>query len=119
MRPPEDSTRLTAARQAELRYETFIGDPDTTVFAKSRLQASTTYLTSVAESALFAGAAGRSELRAASRYATAPDPIVLADPGESRVRSTASLAAVSPVLGYTAATERVAAGQQVTRLGVG
>lgn len=120
-RPAGEAVPYAESREAVLRYETSVGDPAPPAIwrIRSRMDPGNTFVAASAALGLRAGAAGRSELRAGARYATEPDPIVLADPGESVVRSAATLAAAGPVLGYTAAAELVGAGQRITRLGVG
>jgi hypothetical protein len=120
-RPAGESVPHAESRQATLTYETFVGDPAPPAIwrIRSRADARKTFVDSIAALGLQAGAAGRSELRARSRYATEPDPIVLADPGESFIRSTTTLAAAGSALTYTAAAEVLGVGQQITRLGVG
>ena len=46
-------------------------------------------------------------LRAKTRYATAPDPIVLGDPGEVIQADKATLSAAGAYLTYTHAAERL------------
>lgn len=119
-RPAGESVPHTESRQAVLTYETFVGDPAPAIWRiRSRVDARNTFVAATAALGLQAGAAGRSELRARTRYATEPDPIVLADSGESVVRSTATLAATGSFVSYTAAAETISVGQQITRLGVG
>ncbi|MEO5819723.1 MAG: HEAT repeat domain-containing protein [Vicinamibacteraceae bacterium] len=120
IRPPGDAASFTAAREADLRYETFVCDDSGTagVHGKAFLDvlfASSPFTT------LAAGSAGRSDLRARTRYATAPDPIVLAHPGEvevvSKVTVTAAVGVASAT--YTRAAEQpLAADTQLARLGV-
>ncbi len=120
IRPPGETAPFAASRQADLRYETFVCDDDAMIGKKSQ-PASDGLFTLSRALVLAAGAAGRSELRARSRYASAPDPIVLADAGEVLVRSKVTLAATaSPVTGYTHAAETaLAADLQLVRLGAG
>jgi hypothetical protein len=120
LRPPGESAEHAAARQVELRYETFVADDDSLRKLRS-LAVLDTFFAFTAGTTLAAGAAGRSELRARTRYATAPDPIALADPGETVVRSKATLAATAGgATTYTQAAE-IPLGDdlQLTRLGVG
>jgi hypothetical protein len=119
IRPPGERVDFNAARETELRYETFVCDDDTlrglSALAADKL------IASAAATALAAGSAGRSELRAATRYATAPDPIVLAHPGEVQVlsKSTLAIAAGTSIETYTHAAERPPAqGNELARLGV-
>src|SRR5262249_44336982 len=91
IRPPGEVVNFNAARETELRYETFVCDDD--AMRGLRGVASLDKLIgSAAATALSAGSAGRSELRARSRYATEPDPIVLAHAGEVQVLSKSTLA---------------------------
>lgn len=121
LRPPGESAEHAAARQVELRYETFVADDDS--LRKLRSVATLdTFFAFAAATTLAAGAAGRSELRARTRYATDPDPIALADAGESVVRSKVTLGAAvaGGPMTYTQAAE-VPLGDdlQLTRWGVG
>ncbi len=120
VRPPGEQAEPAAAREVELRYETFVCDDDSLFRVRLR-EGIDTFAAFSAAATLGAGAAARSELRSAARYATEPDPIVLADPGESVVRVRSTLAAAgADVLGSTHAYEQVADERlQVTRLGVG
>ena len=118
IRPPGETAPYDASRQADLRYETFVCDDDALRGLKSKPIFAELFTFSRAAT-LATGAAGRSELRARARYATPPDPIVLADPGEVQVHSKVTLAASgASVSGYTLAAETVlAADQQLVRLG--
>jgi hypothetical protein len=120
IQPPGSSADPAAARQVELRYETFVCDDESLFKVKSVAEFGTFLAFSTAAS-LAAGAAGRSELRARQRYATTPDPIVLADPAESVVRSKTTLtAADATTLTYTHAAETyLGSDLQITRVGVG
>jgi hypothetical protein len=121
LRPPGESAEHAASRQVELRYETFVADDDSLLRLRS-VATLDTFFGFTAATTLAAGAAGRSALRARTRYGTAPDPIVLADPGETVVRSKATLAteAAGQVMTYTQAAEIPLGGDlQLTRLGVG
>ena len=80
----------TRSRQAELRYETFVCDDDDDARHAQPARTIDVLFASSTATALAAGAAGRSELRAPPRYATDPDPIVLADPGEVQPVSKAT-----------------------------
>jgi hypothetical protein len=107
------------SHQVELRYETFVCD-ETSARGRHSKPIADALVASAVPTALAAGAAGRSELRARTRYATKPDPIVLAHPGEVRVVSKLTVAATdATVLTYTHAAER-ALGEdlQIARLGV-
>jgi len=123
VRPPGEAADVARSRPVELRYETFVCDPDGVRGKKTTGLA--TFLTnaSSAQVALAAGAAGRSELRAAQRYRTTPDPITLADPAAVQVHDMATLAAVDgSTMTYTLAAEVLAAdtaAHQLLRLGVG
>ncbi len=104
MRPPGEEAPYDASRHVELRYETFICDdapPRRGLVDRDVLMASCASL------ALAAGAVGASPLRASQRYASAPDPIVLGDPGEVLQVDKASLSAVADYLTYTHATEKL------------
>ncbi|MGI8457659.1 MAG: DUF6603 domain-containing protein [Propionibacteriaceae bacterium] len=127
IRPPGEAVDAPAARQVELAYETFVavdGTADPSRFGL-RAEVAETLFAFSAGTGLASGAAGRSQLRVRTRYATVPDPIVLADPGESVVCSTMTLATVGPApTTYTHAAAALPdaaalAGLQVTRLGVG
>jgi len=119
LRADGEAAPFAASRQAELRYETFVCDEDG-VPGRHGAALADVLMASAASLTLAAGAAGRSELRARSRYASTPDPIVLAHPGEVRVVSKATVAAQSAeVSTYTHAAERVLAQDlQLARLGV-
>jgi hypothetical protein len=120
IRPPGERADFHGARQAELHYETFVCDEDGVRGEHGPPAIDVLFASSVA-TVLAAGAAGRSELRATTRYATEPDPIVLADPAEvmalSKVTTGPVAAAVAAV--YTHAAEHeLAADVQLARLGV-
>lgn len=119
IRPPGEKANFDASLEAQLRYETFVCDENGVIGAHSA-PLFDTLLASSTRTALAAGSAGRTELRAAQRYATVPDPIVLADPGDVRMVSKATVAATDPEsVTYTHAAERVlAADVQLARLGV-
>jgi hypothetical protein len=119
IRPPGETADPATARQVDLRYETFVCDEDAP-HGHSVVEPVGTFLKASAALTLGAGAAGRSDLRAQARYATTPDPIVLAGAGEVARTSKATLAAdlAAGVLTYTHAAERpLAAGEQLVRLG--
>ena len=104
MRPPGENAPFGESRDVELRYETFICDdepPRRGLVDKDWLMASSAVF------ALAAGAAGASPLRARTRYATEPDPIVLGDPGEVVQADKATLATSGAYLTYTHAAERL------------
>jgi hypothetical protein len=120
IRSPGETAPFAASREADLKYETFVCDEDG-VPGRHSAAAHDVLMASSRPIALAAGAAGRSELRARTRYDTEPDPIVMAHPGEVRVISKTSLAAVDAVAAatYTHAAERVfTEDQQLARLGV-
>jgi hypothetical protein len=120
IRSAGEGAPFAASRQADLRYETFVCD-ENGVRGQHSKAAADTLVSSAVLTALAAGAAGRSELRARTRYATEPDPIVLAHPGEVRVISKVTIAAVdaTAVVTYTHAVERaLAEDMQIARLGV-
>lgn len=120
IRPPGEGVDFNAARETELRYETFVCDDDAMRGLKG-LAVRDTLISSAGRAALAAGAAGRSELRARTRYATDPDPLILADPGEVQMlsKSTLAVAAGTTTQTYTHAAERpLANGDQLARLGV-
>jgi hypothetical protein len=122
MRPPGETAPFAASRQADLRYETFVCDcGNEAMRGRHGKAAPDTLLASAVLATLAAGAAGRSELRARTRYASEPDPIALAHPGEARVVSKVTAAAgAEAVVTYTHAAERVLADDmQIARLGVG
>ena len=121
IRPPGEKAAWAAARQAELKYETFVADPDGLPGMRLRASAVDSLFLNSAAIGLNAGAAGRSQLRAGRRYSTEPDPIVLADAAESTVRAKSTLAsAAATTMTYTHAAEAAQdAGLQVARLGVG
>jgi hypothetical protein len=87
--PPDGiSTDTANATESDLHYDTFyphqnIGQGPDVLFS----------LKSGAYSVLRAGAAGRSALRADVRYASKPDPIVLAAAGAVKIRTVAELSA--------------------------
>jgi hypothetical protein len=120
IRPPGESAQFEGARQAELRYETFVCNGDG-VRGKHDAARADTLFASAAVTALAAGSAGRSELRARRRYATEPDPIALAHPGEVLPLSkvTVAPAASATWSTYTHAAEQELAGDMLlARLGV-
>lgn len=120
IRPPGEAADWAGSRHAELRYETFVCDDDDMRGIRVRSLAADKMFTKAASMALASGAAGASELRAPTRYATAPDPIVLADPGEVlRVSKTTVAAVAGAVQTYThAAEDALGADVQLARLGV-
>lgn len=103
-----------------MRYETFVADDQKLLFRLRDLSVDGLVRFGVAAT-LAGGAAGRTQLRDRGRYATEPDPIVLADPGESVIRSRSSLAAADgAVLTATHAHELdLGTDLQITRIGVG
>jgi hypothetical protein len=120
VRPPGESADWQGSRQADLKYETFVCDDDNLLTIKT-----TSLVTIVSRSAiragLAAGAAGRTELRAAGRYSRATDPVRLAHPSEVEVVSKITAIAVEPGLSapYSLAAERaLPADAQLARLGV-
>jgi hypothetical protein len=120
IRPPGEQAEFAAAREAQLRYETFVCDPDGVRGVHSPPKLDTFFATS-ARTTLAGGAAGSSALRAADRYASEPDPIVLADPGEVLMLSkiTVQAEAGTGATTYTrAAEQQLAADVQLARLGV-
>jgi hypothetical protein len=120
IRPPGEAAAFGAARQANLHYETFVCDEDGVRGTHSR-PLPDRLLASSKMFALAAGSAGRSELRARTRYATDPDPIALAEPGEVLVISKATLtqAAATTWATYSHAAERpLSDDAQLARLGV-
>lgn len=120
IRPPGESAEFDGARQADLRYETFVCDDDGVRGKHSRALIDKLFASSTM-TALAAGSAGRSELRARTRYATEPDPIVLAPPGEVLVLSkiTVAPAAAAKSVTYTHAAElELTDDTQLARLGV-
>jgi hypothetical protein len=120
IRSAGEAAPFAASRQADLRYETFVCDEDGVPGAHS-IPGLDVLMSSSVIAALAAGAAGQSELRARTRYDSAPDPIALAHPGEVRVVSkvTVTAADASAVSTYTHAAEQVlAADFQLARLGV-
>lgn len=121
IRPPGEQAEFAASRHAELRYETFVCDDDSLRRVHSTAVLDSFFASSIATT-LASGAAGASELRASRRYATEPDPIVLADPGEVMRVSKVTVAAMAAagVQTYThAAEESLGADLQIARLGVG
>jgi hypothetical protein len=119
MRPPGEDAPYDESRGVVLRYETFVCDDPPT---RPGLVLVDVLMGSAAAGALASGAAGASDLRARDRYAVAPDPIVLADPGEAiRVsKATVTAAADSRFETYTRAAEKlVDATEQLVRAGVG
>jgi hypothetical protein len=120
IRPPGEAATFDEARQADLRYETFVCDEDGVRGRHSKALADRLFASSPL-STLAAGSAGRSELRARTRYSTEPDPIVLADPGEVRVLSKVTVTATDATAWatYTHAAEgALAEDMQLARLGV-
>lgn len=120
IRPPGETVNFASARETELRYETFVCDDEALIGLRGFAVADV-LIASAAATVLAAGSAGRSELRARSRYATEPDPLTLADPGEVQVLSKATLAVVAEagVVTWTHAAERpLGLGDEIARLGV-
>jgi hypothetical protein len=120
LRPPGENAPFDDSREADLRYETFVCDDDELIGMHS-LAVLDKLCGSAPFAALRAGAAGRSELRSRGRYATAPDPIVLAHTGEVELMSKDTLAAQpgGSFATYTHAAETpVPAGMQIARLGI-
>lgn len=121
IRPPGEEAPYDASRHAELRYETFVCDDEELAGVRSRALATDRMFAASGALALASGAAGASELRADVRYATEPDPIVLAHPGEVIRASTSTVALIDgrATQTYTHAVEQpLAAGEQIVRLGV-
>ena len=119
LRPPGERADFDSARQAELRYETFVCDD--AALRGVKLIGADKLIANGQSIALAAGAAGRSDLRAATRYFSAPDPISLADPGEVRVVSKATVAAADPAAWATythLAEQPLEENMQLARLGV-
>jgi hypothetical protein len=120
VRPPGETAPFNGAREADLRYETFVCDDDdlTGVHSKAALDV----LSAIAPyAALHAGAAGRSDLRSRSRYAAPAEAIVLAHAGEVEVKSKATLVsqAGASFATYTHAAElELPVDMQITRLGI-
>jgi hypothetical protein len=83
MRSEGESAPFDASKEADLRYETFVCDEDG-VPGQHSLAMVDVLMASSKALALAAGSAGRTELRARTRYDSAPDPIALAHPGEVR-----------------------------------
>jgi hypothetical protein len=104
--PPGEAAPFAAARQVDLRYETFVCGEEALAGRRSGALADV-LMAATAGTALAAGAAGRSALRARHRYASDPDPIALADPGEVIAidRGTVEPAAGRPWQRYTQATQ--------------
>ena len=121
LRPPGETADLARSQPVELRYETFVCDPGGVRGNKSTALGKFLATQSMADLALTAGAAGRSELRASRRYSSIADPITLADPAAVRVHAKADLTPVDGItMTYTHAAETVTGGlQQLVRLGVG
>jgi hypothetical protein len=120
IRSAGEAAPFAESRQADLKYETFVCDEDGVPGLHSAATIDVLFA-SAAIVALSAGAAGRSELRARTRYESEPDPIVMAHAGEVRVvsKTTVTAAAGSVVATYTHAAERVLAEDlQLARLGV-
>jgi hypothetical protein len=120
IRSEGEAAPFAASREADLKYETFVCDEEGVPGRHSAAMADV-LVASAAMAALAAGAAGRSELRARTRYDSEPDPIAMAHPGEVRVVSKTTIAAVDPraVSTYTQAAESVLAEDfQLARLGV-
>lgn len=118
IRPPGEQAQVDTAREVELRYETFVCDDEDMLRIHS-VAVLDTFFASSRATTLLAGAAGSSELRASTRYATAADPIVLADPAEVMVLSTRTLIAATEAMTYTHAAELpLGADLQLARLGV-
>lgn len=113
MRPPGEAAPWAAARDVELRYETFVCDDAPT---PTGLVGRDTLVMSSAVTALQAGAAGATQLRARQRYATEPDPIVLGDPAEVIEVPKATLAApaAATFATYTHAAESFGPAQRAT-----
>lgn len=120
IRSPGEAAPFAASRKADLTYETFVCDEDGVRGKHSRATLDL-LMASVSMVALRAGSAGRSELRARTRYDSEPDPIVLAHPSEVQMVSKTTVTALAggEVLTYTHAAERVLGEDfQIARLGV-
>lgn len=119
MRPPGEMVDFAAARETELRYETFVCDDDALRGLKGGALKDV-LLASAATLAAAAGAAGRCELRARTRYAVDADPLTLADPGEVQVVHRRTVAATSAAIRtFTHAAEaHLDDTEQLARLGV-
>ena len=119
IRSAGEAPPATAAREVQLRYETFVCDDsgESGVYGAAQFD---TLMMSTPLFALAAGATGRSELRGASRYDSAADPIVLAHAGEVQFVSKTTLAAQgAATTSYTHAAEQfLGADLQLARLGV-
>lgn len=121
IRPPGEEAPYAASRHAELRYETFVCDDDTMIGVSTQALLTDRMFATSGSLALASGAAGATELRATSRYATGPDPIVLAHPGEVMRVSKGTLASTDgrQTQTYThAAEELLGTDVQLVRLGV-
>lgn len=120
IRPPGEEADWAGSRHTELRYETFVCDDDTMRGIHSSAVIDVLFASSKA-TVLASGAAGASQLRATRRYATDPDPIVLADPGEVMRVSRITLAATADAVAQTythAAQSPLDPDAQLARLGV-
>ena len=87
---------LARARQSDLEYETFVPDDEGLTGRRVR-EGAARVLSQAADVTLVAGAAGRTSLRQKARYDLPPDPIVMADPGQSVIRSKDALTANAAV----------------------
>ena len=120
IRPTGEAVDAAAARHAELRYETFVCDDDSMMGFRSSAIRDQFFGKSIRTS-LASGAAGASGLRASRRYATAPDPIELADAGKVAVvsKSTVEIVPGTVIETYTHAAEHARdADVQLARVGV-
>lgn len=121
IRPPGEAVEFHTARETELRYETFVCDDDALIGLRS-LALKDTLLASSPATTLASGAAGRSELRAPTRYASPPDPLVLANPAEVQVLSKSTLGVATGTVAATythAAEQALPEASGLARLGVG
>jgi hypothetical protein len=119
IQPPGEKVNFSAALETLLRYETFVCDDDDLRGVRSVRP--DTLIASAAAVALAAGAAGRSSLRARTRYTTQPEPLALADASEVQqlTKETLAVAPGSGIAIYTHAAEQLdVKTSQLARLGV-
>ncbi|HTJ74973.1 MAG TPA: DUF6603 domain-containing protein [Acidimicrobiales bacterium] len=105
------------AQQSDLKYETFRTDG---AGVKGTRLRDDVFRMGAKALTLAAGAAGRSDLRAPTTYATVSQPIRMAHPAETVLSRVSDLVATGPAASYSVVAEDLAGRTdlQLTRLGV-
>jgi hypothetical protein len=105
------------AQQSDLKYETFRTDG---AGVKGTRLRDDVFRMGAKALTLAAGAAGRSDLRAPTTYATVSQPIRMAHPAETVLSRVSDLVATGPLGGYSVVAEDLGGRTdlQLTRLGV-